>query len=49
MALSLILLLRQGLMSKLSNLAFRHLISPIGLSVKNGILTFSGVLLLIMG
>ena len=49
MALPLILLLRQGLMSKFSHLAFHHLISLIGLSHKIGILPFSEGLLLITG
>jgi hypothetical protein len=40
MALSLILLLRQGLMSKYSNPVFCHLIGPIDLFFKIRILLF---------
>ena len=40
MAPSLILLLRQGLMSKFSDPAFRHLISSMGLYLKIGVLPF---------
>jgi hypothetical protein len=49
MTLLLILLFRQGLMSKFSNLAFGHSISPMGLFLKIGILPFSEEHLLIMG
>jgi hypothetical protein len=49
MALFLILLLRQGLMSKFCNLAFDHLISLMGLSFKIGILPFFEEPLLITG
>lgn len=48
-ALLTILLLRQGVISKFSYLAFHHLISPIGSSLKIGILLFSEEHLLIMG
>jgi hypothetical protein len=49
MALSFILLLRQGLMGKLSNIAFHHFIKPMGLSLVIGILSFSEEHLLITG
>jgi hypothetical protein len=46
---SLILVLRQGLMSKFSHLAFHPVISQIGLSVKTGIPPFSEAPLVITG
>jgi hypothetical protein len=49
MALSPILLLRQGLMGKLSNVAFHHFIKPTGLSLIIGIRPFSEKHLLITG
>jgi hypothetical protein len=49
MSLSPILLLRLGLMNKFSNPAFHHLIKPMDLFLKTGILTFSEKHLLITG
>jgi hypothetical protein len=49
MALSVILLLGQVLISKFSNPAFCHIISPIDLSFKIGILPFFEEHLLIIG